>query len=42
LRKGIDSKAIKDPLLMSKEERHNATAALIHKDMVENAAAAVH
>jgi hypothetical protein len=42
LRKGIDSKAIKDPLSMSKEERHMQTQALIHKDIVENAAAAVH
>lgn len=42
LRKGIDSKQLKDPLSMSKEERHNATAQLIHKDIVDNAAAAVH
>ncbi len=42
LRKGIDSKAIKDPLMMSKEERSQQTQALIHKEIVENAAAAVH
>ncbi len=42
LRKGINSKAIPDPLSMSKEERHQATSALIQKDLVDNAAAAVH
>jgi hypothetical protein len=42
LRKGIDSKQLKDPLSMSKEERSQQTSALIQKELVDNAAAAVH
>ncbi len=36
LRKGVDSKQLKDPLSMTKQERHAATQQMIQKDLVEN------
>ncbi len=37
LKKGIESKTMKDPLLQSKQERHASTQSLIHRDLVDNA-----
>lgn len=37
LKAGVDSKSIKDPLSMSKGERHAQTSQLIQKEIVENA-----
>ena len=39
LKAGVDSKAIKDPLMMSKQERHAQTSSLINRDIANNAAA---
>lgn len=42
LRAGIDAKKLKDPLMMSKAERHAQTSQLINTDIAENASASVH
>lgn len=42
LKAGVDSKAIKDPLTMSKGERRAQTSQLIQKEIVENSANTVH
>lgn len=41
LKKAVDSKQVKDPLMMSKQERSEQTRALIHKDMIEGAGSTV-
>lgn len=39
LKAGVDSKQLKDPLMMSKQERHAQTSQLINREIAENAAA---
>jgi hypothetical protein len=41
LRKGVDSKTVKDPLSMSKQERHQYTQSLINQDIAQNASSTV-
>lgn len=42
LKAGVDSKALKDPLSMSKGERHAQTSQLIQKEIAENLQQSVH
>jgi hypothetical protein len=39
LKAGVDSKQIKDPLMMNKQERHAQTSQLINREIADNAAA---
>lgn len=42
LKAGVDSKSIKDPLSVSKAERHAQTSQLIQKEIADNASQTVH
>ncbi len=39
LKAGVDSKQLKDPLMMNKQERHAQTSQLINREIADNAAA---